>query len=52
MDMIPRWFPTARLNFARNLLRYRDDHPAIIYESKRSHVPLPRERPLSIALAN
>jgi acetoacetyl-CoA synthetase len=26
----PRWFLGARLNFAENLLRYRDDHPAII----------------------
>ena len=24
------WFPGARLNFAENLLRYNDDHPAII----------------------
>src|SRR3954468_7538934 len=24
----PRWFPGARLNFAENLLRYRDNHPA------------------------
>jgi acetoacetyl-CoA synthetase len=26
----PRWFRGARLNFAENLLRYRDDRPAII----------------------
>ena len=25
-----RWFPGARLNFAENLLRYRDDQPALI----------------------
>jgi acetoacetyl-CoA synthetase len=25
-----RWFPGARLNFAENLLRFRDDRPAII----------------------
>ena len=25
------WFPGARLNFAQNLLRYRDEHPAIIF---------------------
>ncbi len=25
-----RWFPEARLNFAENLLRYRDDKPALI----------------------
>jgi acetoacetyl-CoA synthetase len=27
----PRWFPGARLNFAENLLRYRDDHPALVF---------------------
>jgi acetoacetyl-CoA synthetase len=34
------WFPGARLNFAENLLRYRDDHPAFIFrgEDKRSAV--------------
>ncbi len=26
-----RWFPEARLNFAENLLRRRDDNPAIIF---------------------
>ena len=25
-----KWFKGARLNFAENLLRYRDDHPAIV----------------------
>ncbi|MBB3229979.1 acetoacetate--CoA ligase [Halomonas stenophila] len=25
-----RWFPEARLNFAANLLRRRDDHPALV----------------------
>jgi len=25
-----RWFPAARLNFAENLLRRRDDHPAVV----------------------
>ena len=25
------WFPGAQLNFAENLLRFRDDHPAIIH---------------------
>ena len=31
-DRMPgaRWFPGARLNFAENLLRYRDQRPAII----------------------
>ncbi len=27
----PRWFPGARLNFAENLLRFSDDHPALIF---------------------
>ena len=27
----PRWFPAARLNFAENLLRYRDDRPALVF---------------------
>lgn len=33
-----RWFPGARLNYAENLLRFRDEHPAIIFigESQRS----------------
>ncbi len=26
----PRWFPEARLNFAENLLRYRDDQVALV----------------------
>jgi acetoacetyl-CoA synthetase len=26
----PRWFPGARLNFAENLLRHRDERPALI----------------------
>jgi acetoacetyl-CoA synthetase len=31
----PRWFPGAQLNFAENLLRYRDDHPALIGRDER-----------------
>lgn len=38
MDEIPVWFSGARLNFAENLLRYRDDRPAIIYESNASEL--------------
>jgi acetoacetyl-CoA synthetase len=30
-DLGPRWFPGARLNFAENLLRFRDAHPAIVF---------------------
>lgn len=29
-----RWFPGARLNFAENLLRYRDDHLAFIFKGE------------------
>lgn len=29
-----KWFPGARLNFAENLLRYRDDHPAFIFKGE------------------
>src|SRR5580765_3935630 len=31
----PRWFLGARLNFAENLLRYRNDHPAIVARNER-----------------
>ena len=27
----PRWFPGARLNFAENLLRFRDGRPALVF---------------------
>ena len=41
LDRFPgtRWFPGARLNFAENLLRREDDHPALIaiYESGDRH---------------
>ncbi len=30
-----RWFPGARLNFAENLLRYRDNHTAFIFRDER-----------------
>ena len=34
MDALPEWFAGARLNFAKNLLRFDDDMPAIIALSK------------------
>jgi acetoacetyl-CoA synthetase len=34
-DAGPRWFLDARLNFAENLLRFRDDHAAIIARNER-----------------
>jgi acetoacetyl-CoA synthetase len=40
----PRWFSGARLNFAENLLRYADDHPAIIFWNEQG-----RQRELSYA---
>jgi len=35
-DKMPgaKWFPEARLNFAENLLRYRDDRKALIFRSE------------------
>ncbi len=35
-DQMPgaQWFPQARLNFAENLLRYRDDRPAIKFRAE------------------
>ena len=29
-----RWFPGANLNFAENLLRYRDDHVAFVFRGE------------------
>ncbi|MDX1593675.1 MAG: acetoacetate--CoA ligase [Gammaproteobacteria bacterium] len=29
-----RWFPGARLNFAENLLRYRDEKPALVFRGE------------------
>ena len=40
----PRWFPGARLNFAENLLRYADEHPALVFWNERG-----RQRTLSYA---
>jgi acetoacetyl-CoA synthetase len=31
----PSWFEGARLNFAENLLRFRDDHPALVARHER-----------------
>jgi acetoacetyl-CoA synthetase len=33
----PKWFTGARLNFAENLLRYHDDHPALIFWNEQGH---------------
>ncbi|MEP6905782.1 MAG: acetoacetate--CoA ligase [Gemmatimonadales bacterium] len=48
-DLGPRWFMGARLNFAENLLRYRDDRDAIVawneagFQKKLSYAELHRE---------
>src|SRR5687768_3190393 len=34
-ELGPRWFTGARLNFAENLLRYRDDRPALVCWNER-----------------
>jgi len=34
-ELGPRWFLGARLNFTENLLRFRDDHPALIARNER-----------------
>ena len=39
-----RWFPGSRLNFARNLLRRADDHPALFFWNERG-----RQRAVSYA---
>jgi acetoacetyl-CoA synthetase len=43
----PRWFPGARLNFAENLLRYRDGRAALVFWNERG-----RQRELSYADLN
>ena len=32
-----QWFTGTRLNFAENLLRFRDDHPAIVFHDEHGH---------------
>ncbi|HEY6985738.1 MAG TPA: AMP-binding protein, partial [Rhodanobacteraceae bacterium] len=38
-DRMPgaRWFPNVRLNFAQNLLRYKDDRTAIVFRNEWGH---------------
>jgi acetoacetyl-CoA synthetase len=40
----PQWFPGARLNFAENLLRYSDEHPALVFWNEQG-----RQRTLTYA---
>jgi acetoacetyl-CoA synthetase len=46
-ELGPRWFPGSRLNFAENLLRYKDDRPALVFWNE-----LGRQRELSYAGLN
>ena len=41
-ELGPRWFAGARLNFAENLLRYQDQHPALVFWNEQG-----RQRELS-----
>ena len=43
----PRWFPGARLNFAENLLRYKDHRAALVFWNEQG-----RQRELSYAALN
>jgi acetoacetyl-CoA synthetase len=43
----PRWCPGARINFAENLLRHSDNHPALVFWNERGH-----QRELSYAELN
>ena len=38
-DQMPgaRWFPNVQLNFAQNLLRFKDDKPALIFRNEWGH---------------
>ena len=39
-DMLgSKWFTGARLNYAENLLRYRDDRPALVFQSENPAIP-------------
>jgi acetoacetyl-CoA synthetase len=46
-DLGPRWFPGARLNFAENLLRYKDGRSALVFWNEQG-----RQRELSYAALN
>jgi len=46
-----KWFPAARLNFAENLLRYRDDQTAILFRSETGGTTTTSYRELYLAVA-
>lgn len=47
----PEWFPGAKLNFAENLLRYRDEHNALIIHSENKPIRYVTYRELYIKVA-
>jgi acetoacetyl-CoA synthetase len=51
-DRMPgaHWFPGARLNYAENLLRFRDDRPALVSVNDRSHRDALSYRQLALAV--
>jgi acetoacetyl-CoA synthetase len=52
-DQLPgaRWFPGAKLNFAENLLRHRDDQTAILFKSELGDTEEYSHRELYLAVA-
>ena len=42
LDKMPgaKWFPGSRLNYAENLLRFRDDHPALVFYGENEGEPI------------
>ncbi len=51
-DMLDtRWFPGARLNYARHLLRYQDDEPALLFENEQGQSRSLSHRALRDAVA-
>jgi acetoacetyl-CoA synthetase len=47
----PRWFPGAAINFAENLLRFRDDRPALVFWNERGKQRVLSYRELAAATA-
>lgn len=47
----PEWFPGAKLNFAENLLRYRDEHNALIIHTENKPIRYVTYRDLYVKVA-
>ena len=47
-----KWFPGARLNFAENLLKHNDDHPAFVFRSETQRAATMTYRELNCHVAN